>query len=288
VTRTLWKGFAVLLLSFAGPTTSLAQSWAWDDGSVPFVVTPPEIVERMLRMAEVDGNDYLIDLGSGDGRIVIAAARRGARALGVDLDAELVRLATENAKQAGVAGRAKFEVRDLFDTDLSQASVVAFYLLPELNARLLPRLLQLKPGTRIVSHDGGIGAWPPDERLEMRVPEKAVGIGLSRVELWVVPADARGRWVSELPEHGGRWTFSVAQRFQELEVEASAQGREFLVRASRLRGTEIKLALTGIVGAHAWNHFFEGRIEGDRIRGRLSVSDGNQTRSYPWTAQRLL
>jgi SAM-dependent methyltransferase len=263
-----------------------AQSWAWDDGSVPFVVTPPEIVERMLRMAEVGGNDTLIDLGSGDGRIVIAAAQRGARALGVDLDPELVRVATDNAKRAGVAERVSFEVRDIFDTDLSQASVVAFYLLPELNAKLAPRLLALKPGTRIVSHDGGIGAWPADERLEMRVPEKAVGMGLSRVELWVVPADARGRWSSELPQHGGRWTFDIAQRFQQLEVDVRAQGRDLLVRASRLRGTEIKLALTGIVGAHAWNHFFEGRIDGDRIRGRLSISDGNQTRTYPWTAQR--
>jgi SAM-dependent methyltransferase len=264
-----------------------AQSWAWDDGSVPFVVTPPEIVERMLRMAEVGAGDTLIDLGSGDGRIAIAAARRGARALGVDLEPDLVRAATENAKRAGVAERVRFEVRDIFDTDLSQASVVAFYLLPEFNAKLLPRLLQLKPGTRIVSHDGGIGAWPPDERLEMRVPEKAVGLGgLSRVELWVVPADARGRWLSELPQHGGRWTFDIAQRFQQLEVDVRAQGRDFLVRASRLRGTEVKLAVTGIVGAHAWNHFFEGQIDGDRIRGRVSISDGNQTRTQPWTAQR--
>ncbi|MEX0637183.1 MAG: class I SAM-dependent methyltransferase [Burkholderiales bacterium] len=264
-----------------------AQSWAWDDGSVPFVVTPPEIVERMLRMAEVGSNDYLIDLGSGDGRIVIAAAQRGARALGVDLDPELVRIAGENAKKAGVAERVQFQVRDLFDTDLQQATVVAFYLLPELNAKLAPRLLALKPGTRIVSHDGGIGEWPSDERLEMRVPEKPVGVdGRSRIELWVVPADARGRWVSELPQHGGRWTFDIAQRFQQLEVDARAQGRDLLVRASRLRGTEIKLAVTGIVGGHAWNHFFEGQIDGNRIRGRLSISDGNQTRRYPWMATR--
>jgi SAM-dependent methyltransferase len=277
---------AAFLISAA---PAAAQSWAWDDGSVPFVVTPPEIVERMLRMAEVGRDDYLIDLGSGDGRIVIAAAQRGAQALGVDLDPELVRIARENANQAGVAARAQFQVRDIFDTDLSQASVVAFYLLPEFNAKLLPRLLKLKPGTRIVSHDGGIGEWPADERLEMRVPEKAVGLGgLSRIELWVVPADARGRWVSEVPRHGGRWIFEVAQRFQELEVDARAQGRDLLVRASRLRGAEIKLLVSGLVDGHAWNHFFEGRIDGGRIAGRLSVSDGNQTRIYPWTAQRQL
>lgn len=264
-----------------------AQNWAWDDGSVPFVVTPPEIVERMLRMAQVGKDDYLIDLGSGDGRIAIAAAQRGARALGVDLEPELVRLAGENANKAGVAERARFEVRDIFDTDLSAASVVAFYLLPEFNVKLLPRLLALKPGTRIVSHDGGIGDWPSDERLEMRVPEKAVGVGgLSRVELWVVPADARGRWVSEVPQHGGRWAFDIAQRFQDLEIEVRAQGRDLLVRASRLRGDEIKIAVTGIVGARAFNQLFVGRVEGGRIAGEVAVSDGEHTRTYPWLANR--
>jgi SAM-dependent methyltransferase len=264
-----------------------AQSAAWDDGSVPFVVSPTEIVERMMWMAQVGKDDRLIDLGSGDGRIVIAAARRGAHALGVDLEPGLVKLATWNAEQAGVAARARFEVRDIFDTDLSGASVITMYLLPEFNARLLPRLLALKPGTRIVSHDGGIGEWPPDERLEMRVPEKSVGVGgLSRVELWVVPADARGRWASDVPQHGGRWTFEVAQRFQELEVEVRAQGRDLRVRASRLRGDQIKLAVTGVVGARAWNHLFAGRIDGGRIAGELTISDGENTRTQPWTALR--
>jgi SAM-dependent methyltransferase len=274
-----------LLFSIAGAAS--AQAWAWDDGTVPFVVTPREIVERMLRMADVKPGDVLIDLGSGDGRIVIEAAKRGARGLGVDIDPSLVRLATENAQRAGVSGLARFETRDIFDTDLQGASVVAFYLLPEFNAKLLPRLLQLKPGTRIVSHDGGIGDWPPDERLEMRAPEKAVGVGgVSRVELWIVPADARGVWVSEVPQHGGRWRFDVGQRFQELDINVGAQGRDLLVRNSRLRGTEIKMVVTGIVGAHAWNHLFEGRIEGNRITGQLSISDGNQRRTYPWTATR--
>jgi SAM-dependent methyltransferase len=280
--------FLLSITAACAAAGAAAQSGSWDDGSVPFVVSPPEIVERMMRMAEVGPGDTLIDLGSGDGRIVIAAAKRGARALGVDIDPELVKLATENARQAGVAASARFEVRDLFETDLSKASVVAFYLLPELNAKLLPKLLALRPGTRIVSHDGGIGEWPSDERLQLRAPDKAVGVGgLSTVELWIVPADARGRWVSEVPQHGGRWTFRIAQRFQELETEVGAEGRDLLVHASRLRGREIKLAVTGIVGSRAWNHLFEGQIEDGRIAGRLRVSDGNQTRTYPWTAQRL-
>jgi SAM-dependent methyltransferase len=189
---------AVLVVAF--PASAQPQSWGWDDGTVPYVQTPMEIVERMLRMAEVGKGDHLIDLGSGDGRIVIEAAKRGATGLGVDLDGSLVKHATENAQKAGVGERARFEVRDFFETDLSRATVVAFYLLPEFNAKLLPRLLKLKPGTRIVSHDGGIGDWPPDERLEMRAPEKPVGVGgVSRVELWIVPADARGAWTSEVP-----------------------------------------------------------------------------------------
>ena len=274
-------------MSIAGAASAQAQPWSWDDGTVPFVVTPAEIVERMLRLAEVGKDDTLIDLGSGDGRIVIAAAKRGARGLGVDLDPGLVRLATENAQAAGVGALARFEARAIFETDLSGASVVAFYLLPEFNAKLLPRLLRLKPGTRIVSHDGGIGDWPSDERLEMRAPEKPVGVGgVSRVELWIVPADARGAWSSEIPGHGGAWRFRVRQKYQELDIEVGAQGRELLVRNSRLRGTEIKMVVTGIVGARAWNHLFEGHIDGGRIAGRLSVSDGNQTRTYPWTAIR--
>ena len=269
------------------PALAQPQAWAWDDGTVPYVQTPMEIVERMMRMAEVKKGDYVIDLGSGDGRIVIAAAKRGARGLGVDLDPALVRLATENAQAAGVSALARFEARDIFETDLSGASVVAFYLLPEFNAKLLPRLLKLKPGTRIVSHDGGIADWPPDERLEMRAPEKPVGVGgVSRVELWIVPADARGTWASQIPGHGGAWAFRVKQRFQELDIEVGAQGRDLLVRNSRLRGTEIKMVVTGIVGARAWNHLFEGQIQDGRISGQLSVSDGNQIRTYPWTATR--
>ena len=269
-------------------TAARPQTWGWDDGTVPYVQTPLEIVERMLRLSEVGKGDHLIDLGSGDGRIVIEAAKRGATALGVDLDGSLVKLATENARKAAVADRASFELRDIFDTDLSRATVVAFYLLPEFNAKLMPKFLALRPGTRLVSHDGGIGDWPPDERLEMRAPEKPVGVGgVSRVELWIVPANARGAWASEIPGHGGAWRFRVRQKYQELDIVADAQGRDLLVRNSRLRGTEIKMVVTGIVGARAWNHLFEGHIDGERIAGRLSVSDGNQTKTYPWTATRV-
>jgi SAM-dependent methyltransferase len=263
------------------------QPWGWDDGTVPYVQTPMEIVERMLRMAEVRKGDHVIDLGSGDGRIIIEAAKRGATGLGVDLDANLVKLATENARKAGVAGKVEFKALDLFDADLSPASVVTLYLLPEFNAKLLPRLLKLRPGTRIVSHDGGIGDWPPDEKLQMRAPEKPVGVGgVSTVELWIVPANAAGAWTSELPQHGGRWRFQVKQSFQLLDIDASAQGRDVLVRNSRLRGEEIKMVITGLVDGHAWHHYFVGELKGERIAGEVFISDGNSQRTYPWTANR--
>ena len=281
------KKILFVFTALALPVPAQPQVSGWDDGTVPYVQTPMEIVERMLRMAEVGRDDYVIDLGSGDGRIVIEAAKRGARGLGVDIDPNLVKHATENARNAGVSGRTQFVVKDILETDLSPATVVAFYLLPDFNARLLPRLLKLKPGTRIVSHDGGIGDWPPDERLEMRAPEKPVGVGgVSRVELWIVPADAKGTWASELPVHGGRWQFSIKQKYQELDIDVSAQGKDLLVRNSRLRGEEIKVIVTGIVNGRAWHHYFVGMVKDDRITGEVAVSDGNNKRSFPWTATR--
>jgi SAM-dependent methyltransferase len=278
--------FLVLAVLLA-PAQAQPQSWAWDDGTVPYVNTPVEIVERMMRMAEVGAGDYVIDLGSGDGRLVIAAAKRGASGLGVDLDPSLVSLANQNAAKAGVASRARFEVRDIFETDLSRATVVTMYLLPDFNAKLLPKFLKLKPGTRIVSHDGGIGDWPADETLEMKTPEKPVGIGgNSKVELWIVPADAAGSWSSDLGAHGGTWRFRIGQHYQVLDVQVAAGGRDLLVRNTRLRGEEIKMVITGLVGARAWHHYFVGQVRGDRIEGEVSISDGRNTRTERWVATR--
>jgi SAM-dependent methyltransferase len=280
------RRFLVLALA-ALPAWAQTQTWGWDDGTVPYVQTPMEIVERMLRMAEVKKGDHVIDLGSGDGRIVIEAAKRGATGLGVDLDGNLVKLAAENAAKVGVADKAQFRVMDLFEADLAPATVVAFYLLPNFNEKLLPRLLKLRPGTRIVSHDGGIGDWPPDEKLEMRAPEKPVGVGgVSTVELWIVPANAAGSWTSEIPGHGERWSFRIKQKYQVLDIDTSAQGRDLLVRNSRLRGEEIKLVVTGLVNGRAWHHYFVGILKDDRIAGEVGVSDGNQRKVFPWTAIR--
>lgn len=278
----------VLAASLAAGTAS-AQSWAWDDGTTPFVTSPPEVVDRMLRLAEPKAGERLVDLGSGDGRIVIEAARRhGTRGLGIEIDPSLVARARENARHAGVEALARFEVQDLFETDLRGVDVVTLYLLPEVNQKLMPRLLQdLKPGARVVSHDYGIGAWPPDETIELPVAEKLIGpLGRSVVHLWLIPANVRGLWKGALPGGSGELQFRVTQRFQMLEIEAHAQGRELAVRGSRLRGEELKLVVTGRIDGQLRNHLFRGTVNGDRITGEVFISDGENETTQPWTAIR--
>jgi len=173
---------AVLLALFA--TCAAAQT----DTDVPFVVTPDNVTREMLKLADVKASDYVIDLGSGDGRIVIVAARQfGARGLGVEIVPELVAKSRDNAKKAGVANRAKFRVQDLFATDLSKATVITMYLLPEVNLQLRPRLQKLKPGTRIVSHDWDMGTWAPDRTITVDAPDKPIGREKrSTLYLWIV------------------------------------------------------------------------------------------------------
>jgi SAM-dependent methyltransferase len=275
-------------LLFCAAATVSAQSWAWDDGTTPFVVTPDAVVERMLHLAQPKAGERLVDLGSGDGRIVIEAAKRGAKGFGVDIDPRLVNLARENAKRAGVEALATFEVKDLFETDLRGVNVVTMYLLPDVNKQLLPRLIdQLKPGARIVSHDYDLGPWPFDEMIELPLAEKLVGpMGRSRIFLWVVPADARGRWIAELPEVGGRWQFDIAQKFQIVDVDARTGGRQMVVRGARMRGESLHMAVTGLVGAKGYNFLFRGRLAGSGIEGDLRVSDGENVKTIPWKAIR--
>ena len=160
------------------------------DIDVPFVVTPDNVTREMLKLAGVKAGDFVIDLGSGDGRIVIVAAKQfGARGLGVEIVPELVEKSQDNARRAGVADRAEFRVQDLFATDLSQATVITMYLLPDVNLLLRPKLLALKPGTRIVSHDWDMGDWKPDRVVTVEAPDKPIGREkLSRLYLWTVPA----------------------------------------------------------------------------------------------------
>jgi len=223
----------------------------------PFITTPPEVVARMLQLAGTGPQDTVLDLGSGDGRIVIAAARdRGARGLGIELDPKLVALARENASRAGVADRARFMEGDALKTDLTQASVVTIYLLPFLLDQLQPRLLsQLRPGARVVTHAFAFKGWKPDRSETVRISARHEGQGgESRIFLWVVPAQVRGVW-----EAPAGWRLRIHQNFQEIEVEAAQEGKPIVVSAARLEGTALS-----IVGP---DFSFRGRAEGSRLTG---------------------
>lgn len=202
---------------------------------VPFITTPDHVTVAMLELAGVGPRDHVIDLGSGDGRIVITAARRfGARGLGVEIVPELVTRSQENALRAGVADRAQFRTQDLFATNLAPATVVTMYLLPEVNLALRPRLLALAPGTRIVSHDWDLGDWRPDRTLTVAVPQKSVGLEkASRLHLWTVPARLHGLWCG-----AAGVTLQVEQQFQVLAM-VLAQGDDRRSFTGRMDGARL-------------------------------------------------
>ncbi|VWX61743.1 SAM-dependent methyltransferase [Burkholderiales bacterium 8X] len=224
--------FATAALLAAGPSLS-AETAAWVE-EVPFITTPDHVTLAMLELAEVGAADHLVDLGSGDGRIVITAARRfGASGLGLEIVPDLVARSEASARQAGVADRVQFRVQDLFEADLSKASVITMYLLPEVNLRLRPRILALAPGTRIVSHDWDMGEWEPDRTITLPVPDKAVGREKSsRLHLWRVPAPVQGRWCA------GPTKLEMTQRFQTYQARLSVGGRDH-AWSGRLQGAAL-------------------------------------------------
>jgi SAM-dependent methyltransferase len=217
---------------------------------VPYVATLGDMVVRMLDIAEVGASDHVIDLGCGDGRIIVAAARdRGATGYGVDLDPRRIREAQDNARRAGVSRKVDFEVRDLFDTPIAEATVVTLYLLPEINLRLRPRLLsELRPGTRVVSHDFDMGDWPADQRSDE---------GGAPVYLWIVPARVAGRWTVTAPG-GTTETIALDQRYQHVTGQTSKGAR---LREARLSGDNLAFTAT-IDGVE---RTLQGRVIGDSV-----------------------
>jgi protein-L-isoaspartate O-methyltransferase len=250
-------GLAIAALLFAGHAFSQEAL-----APVPFITTPDEVVQRMLEMAGTRPQDLVIDLGSGDGRIVIASAQKfGARAVGIELDAALVEKSRELARQAGVADRVSFLQGDVLEADLSQATVVTVYLLPGLISQLQPRFLeQLRPGTRIVSHSFRMTGWAPDRSETVRISKPHPGQGdLSTLYMWIVPAEARGRWRAAGSE------LIIHQDYQRIEVEGRLGGRALQAPRAGLNGREIVLE----DGAMR----FRGRVQGDQIAGELVAAD---------------
>lgn len=236
---------------------------------VHFVPTPHEVVAEMLRVAKVRKNDVLFDLGSGDGRIVIAAAKKyGTRGTGIDLDPVRIEEGRAGAKKAGVTSKAEFRQADLFETDLRNATVVTLYLLPTLNVKLRPKLFQeLKPGSRVVSHAFDMGDWKPDSTLM---------VGTSAVFYWVIPANAGGEW--RVTGSGGReYTLKLKQKFQNLEGTAERDGTSVPLSQARVRGDTVTLVLDEAGGPVR----LRGRIDGDSMTGTA------RSAASKWTARRI-
>ncbi len=276
----LLASFAVLALAVAAHGQELPRTGG------PYVPTPQEVVDRMLQLAEVGPRDFVIDLGSGDGRMVITAARRyGARGLGVDIDPELVERSTEEARRLGIADRVRFRVEDVTRTPLAEASVITLYLLPGLTRVLQPRFLaELAPGSRIVAHDFDLGDWKADRQIVVDVKEKygSPGTWKSTLYLWTVPARLHGTWEIETAgPHAERMVVRFDQRYQELTGSAVLAGRSYAVSAGRVHGSEVQFRL-GAEGA-APDAYFEGMIDGDRMRGSMERHGERAT----WSATRL-
>lgn len=264
--RRILRALAAALALFAGP----AQN-AGAQEEVPFITSPDNVTLEMLRIANVGPGDHVIDLGSGDGRIVILAAKRfNATGLGVEIVPELVQRSIGNARDAGVAERVSFLEQDLFKTDLSAATVVTMYLLPDVNLQLRPSLLALEPGTRIVSHDWDMGDWKPDRTVVVPVPDKKVGLEKSsKVHLWVVPAQVEGLWCGagllrgtslQLSQHYQAFEGSLRFRERSRPLQGRIEGRT--LRTPGGRAGELVL------------EFEEGRLRIGQAAGPLALARG--------------
>lgn len=258
---------------------------------VPYVPTPLDVVERMLAMAEVRMDDYLVDLGSGDGRIVREAARRiGARGTGIEHDPELVARSTELARRDGVADKTTFLRQDLFEADFSSASVVTMYLLPSVNLKLRPRLLSmLRPGTRIVSHDFDMGDWAPDASAEMYSKLKfGEAGGTSRIYMWVVPADVAGRWQWRMQLGGQSFDYElrVVQRYQKVEAQLRVNGEARPARDVTLRGDAFAFGSVTDVRGSPVRQEFKGRVTGETLEGSVVMSGARFHAAAEFTATR--
>ena len=231
---------------------------------VVWVPTPPALVEKMLDMAKVTPQDYVVDLGSGDGRNIIAAAKRGARALGVEFNPEMVALSRRSAATEGVSDKASFVQGDMFDADISQATVMALFLLPDNLAKLQSKFLDLAPGARIVGNTFGFQDWTPDEQETITNDCSSWCTAL----LWIVPAKVEGTWPSALGE------LTLTQRYQMISGTLSTDGRSRAIAEGRLHGDRISFTVAGAE--------YSGRVSGDTIEGAMKSGIKNEV----WRATR--
>jgi len=260
-------------LAVAQPASAQTKAYEPQVGQagkdVIWVPTPDEVVERMLRMAQTTKDDLVYDLGAGDGKIAIAAAKKfGARAVGIEYNADMAKHAQSNVEKAGVAGRARIIQGDIFATDFAQASVVTMYLLPGLNLKLRPTILAMKPGTRVVSHSFTMDDWEADETSNMDG---------RRAYFWVVPANVAGSWAVDAGAE--KLQLSFEQRFQKLEGQVTLSNTmQGGLRDARLRGFAISFSY---VDNNGLRRDFTGRVMGQKMEGSFRSEDGKEGR---WSA----
>jgi len=273
---------------------------------VPFVPTPDEVVTEMLKMAQVGEDDVLYDLGCGDGRIVITAAKKfGCRGTGIDIDPERIKESRENAIKAGVSNRVKFIQMDLFEAEFSEATVVTLYLLSDVNLRLRPKLLrELRPGTRVVSHEFSMGKWEPDALSTVEIdnyrkirPEYHWNLypeyhwNSHRVYLWIIPGDIMGVWKLTSPDISGidRLTLKIDQEFQQVKAEAFSGKSSIPVFFidEKIKGNMFQFIVDKKRKGSKESIHFEGSIRGDIMQGTLKIEGSPEKDKIKWMARRV-
>lgn len=271
-----------------GFVLTATRATAQELGKLPYVPTPQIVVDEMLKLAGVTANDFVIDLGSGDGRVILTAAQKfKAHGLGVDIDKSLVALSNKQAKVEGVEDRAKFIEQDMFKADISKATVVTLYVLPDFMEKLRPKLVsELKPGARIVAHDYYMSGWYPDKRLDLTVPEKVAANGTDKayLYLWIVPSIVSGTWRLEFDSGGSQQqlvVLGINQQYQVISVTAENALGPMKIENPVLRGNEI--SFTASVRSTAYK--FTGRVS-DRDMVGTAVSSSS-SKPVAWKASKV-
>jgi len=273
----------VVALSAICAAAALAAEKEPERTGGPYVPTPKVVVDQMLGMANVGPKDFVVDLGSGDGVIVLTAARQfNARGYGIDIDPQLVRQSNADAKRFGVDDKVSFHVQDVFKADLSKATVITLYLLPSMMVNLRSKIfLEAQPGTRVVSHDYNFDEWRSDDHVVLDVPEKEKvnGVPKATILLWIVPAKVAGKWQIHV-DSGEKHELSLRQSYQVLTGSTNVEGTPSKLGQIALRGKEITFTL----GEGTARRQFRGTVSGDSMQGSVSLGSG---RSARWTARKL-
>jgi len=270
----------VLLALMLGPAYEAAQQKQLD---VPYVPTKYPVVDEMLRIAKIDKADIVYDLGCGDGRLVIGAAQKyGARGVGFDIDPERIQECKENAAKAGVTNRVQFIEQDLFTADFREATAMTIYLLTSVNLKLRPKMLrELRPGTRVVSHNFGMGEWKADESSEVMVDDIS-----HEVYLWIIPANVSGAWSWTMGKPAAKCEMTIAQAFQVPAGTLKVDNAAAEIKDLTLKGDKVRFVIERPFEAKIVPMVFEGKASGHTIAGTIKFQAGGKEFSWEWKAGR--